>query len=689
MKIKSKDSELSLETSDMTVTQRQMDIYFASLFDASDEFKSKIRKVEIEISELKSIDDLDSTDKNNDICQNIDEEVENDVTRDNVQGQQEIEQFSDNSLSVDDDDSNKDEIDLEEIQEIANAQQESITEIEAVNLDDIQVDNIDEDVGHNVFFENKTIEILNENTNEAEENIQIQSNAQQDDLTDFTLENQKEPYQEVIIKADKISDLDLNSENEILIKNDNFANLFVNPTDIIKSPKNIGSFEQNEPTQNIAPEIPVISLVNDDVSLKQNKEIVFKNENKEDNNDLNIEINQISSYEPASQIEDDNYEKVQKLNESRLQDVFFGDEQEIVNTKQSDDINAALGIIFDNSISYQNEFKNELSDDVLENDNKDEKFQSKETDSYSVELDVVSENDIEETRNYSEKENPDNEEIVDASEFKIEQVQNGENNQQIEKNAADENLLEDISKDDKQIKDNEDIKIDFKDTPCDLIKIDDVLRSNVAENKIQENNNSSDFISIEIKDDNIENQTIEAKDEAGAIKEQNDYGEFLKSLNSEIENALNVSVDENVFQDENQKTEELKDDLNSVDIKTEINAEPQQIEEISEIKQKIQNIVKQNSNLSFNMFLSGFATEEINEEFLVCAFYIKNILNKPSFTMKFINSNLFQATGKIADMSIVDELIKSSYIVSIEVDETKQYSISDVGEEYLINKFQS
>ena len=60
IKIKSKDSQFCLESNDKTVTQREMDIYFAHIFNVSEEFKSKIKKVEITNTNLKSINDIEN-----------------------------------------------------------------------------------------------------------------------------------------------------------------------------------------------------------------------------------------------------------------------------------------------------------------------------------------------------------------------------------------------------------------------------------------------------------------------------------------------------------------------------------------------------------------------------------------------------------------------------------------------------
>ena len=67
---------------------------------------------------------------------------------------------------------------------------------------------------------------------------------------------------------------------------------------------------------------------------------------------------------------------------------------------------------------------------------------------------------------------------------------------------------------------------------------------------------------------------------------------------------------------------------------------------------------------------------------------IKKALNQEDFTMKFINSKLFQASGKIANLSIVDELIPREYIKVIETEDSKKYTITQSGEDYFWSRFQ-
>ena len=94
------------------------------------------------------------------------------------------------------------------------------------------------------------------------------------------------------------------------------------------------------------------------------------------------------------------------------------------------------------------------------------------------------------------------------------------------------------------------------------------------------------------------------------------------------------------------------------------------------------------SQMDFKPFLSGFICDGITDEFIVCAYFIKNVLRQSDFTIKYINSKLFQATGKIADLSVIDELVSKEYIRIIDTEEGKKYCITMDGESYFAEKFQ-
>ena len=67
---------------------------------------------------------------------------------------------------------------------------------------------------------------------------------------------------------------------------------------------------------------------------------------------------------------------------------------------------------------------------------------------------------------------------------------------------------------------------------------------------------------------------------------------------------------------------------------------------------------------------------------------MKNFLNQEEFTMKQINSKLFQTTGKIASTSVADELINKGYLKAIDELDSKKYCITSNGENYFALTYQ-
>ena len=67
IKIKSNGSEFSLESNNKEITQREMDMYFACIFDVSEEFKSKIKKVEVTNQNVKSIQEIEKIEQKTEI----------------------------------------------------------------------------------------------------------------------------------------------------------------------------------------------------------------------------------------------------------------------------------------------------------------------------------------------------------------------------------------------------------------------------------------------------------------------------------------------------------------------------------------------------------------------------------------------------------------------------------------------
>lgn len=160
--------------------------------------------------------------------------------------------------------------------------------------------------------------------------------------------------------------------------------------------------------------------------------------------------------------------------------------------------------------------------------------------------------------------------------------------------------------------------------------------------------------------------------------------------NSSYEQPKSQNDDLVILDDENQETETLAqndaEEINSIFSNESPFENPPESQNIIAAKEYPEN--KKALNLDFKTFLSNYETNGIIDEFLICAYYIKHISGQHSFNMKYINSKIFQATGKIADLSIVNGLVSGDFIKVFEVDGGKKYSISSTGEEYFMTHYQ-
>ena len=164
----------------------------------------------------------------------------------------------------------------------------------------------------------------------------------------------------------------------------------------------------------------------------------------------------------------------------------------------------------------------------------------------------------------------------------------------------------------------------------------------------------------------------------------------------ELEQMLESQTVQNQTQEQQQSVSEEQKDYNNVDIidlstfeetNSAINSQVVSTDEIISIREPA--IQPQNSQTpDFKTYLEEFDTESLVDDFLICAYYIKNILKQDGFTMKMINSKLFQATGKIADMSVVQELSNKEYISFVQDEISNRYFITPDGENYFQANFE-
>ena len=144
------------------------------------------------------------------------------------------------------------------------------------------------------------------------------------------------------------------------------------------------------------------------------------------------------------------------------------------------------------------------------------------------------------------------------------------------------------------------------------------------------------------------------------------------------------------------QTDIMQENTAELPIATEIDFELNEPQDLSidfssdsqeQIEQILQEQTRQSNDLKtlFERFPSLDSTQDY---FLICAYYVKYALNQSEFTIKSVNSKLFQTTGTIADMIVVDELLAKEYISIIPCEDHKKYCITSTGEEFLSSRFE-
>ena len=193
---------------------------------------------------------------------------------------------------------------------------------------------------------------------------------------------------------------------------------------------------------------------------------------------------------------------------------------------------------------------------------------------------------------------------------------------------------------------------------------------------------------------------LDNKPEAKNIPESQSKQDKQKSIEDIFNTPTPNKFSEDEIQELSIQTPETKEEVifnDAIEVSLtdiEVTLQPEEVEtEQKNLIHTKEDLLNKNDKIAtsqtdFKSFLQSYKCEELIDEFLACAYFIKNLLNYNDFSMKFINSKLFQTTGKIADMSIIDELTTKEYIRNIETEDGKKYSITLDGEEYFITKFQ-
>ncbi len=95
---------------------------------------------------------------------------------------------------------------------------------------------------------------------------------------------------------------------------------------------------------------------------------------------------------------------------------------------------------------------------------------------------------------------------------------------------------------------------------------------------------------------------------------------------------------------------------------------------------------QQNNVMSLSEFLAANNSNDVFSEFIVSAYYLKRVLNMPSFSIKLLNSKFYPATGTLVDLSIVDDARNRGFVDTIEEDGMLKYTLSSSGESYFTNQ---
>lgn len=87
-------------------------------------------------------------------------------------------------------------------------------------------------------------------------------------------------------------------------------------------------------------------------------------------------------------------------------------------------------------------------------------------------------------------------------------------------------------------------------------------------------------------------------------------------------------------------------------------------------------------------FMRNKLSNGIFDDFIITAYFIKNVLNIKNFSIKFLNSKLYAAKEKLVDYAILNEAISRNYVKFIEGSQetgTKEYAITEAGESYYLS----
>ena len=681
IKIKSHGSEFSLESNNKEVTQREMDIYFACIFDVSEEFKSNIKKIEIKNTNVKSIDEIENYTKNADL-QNIanPKPIQQQLYKPQLQPQTTKQISTPQPQQINPSVYNQNA-------HFQNAQQQIIErniQPQHFNQPQAQQPKIEMQRMQNSVqnFAPKPNNLnFNQNINNEIPKTPYQNQATTQNLDNITYQNTKIPASQEPSKADIENFLGKVIETTPNLKN-------TTPNETIQITPTLERY-----IESVEMPLPSTIKVQEDEIPQQLKEVYIPQKEVLEikfDNVANMQYNQTEpqhNYDDLS-IKDFNLELeemplssenlIEKPNASLN---ISANTQEIQYQEPSCSQDEQQRVAFVEPVFKEPTFKEPVFDTV--------DFQKD-----SQEKDTITQDTAIKEAEVQPEIQSETQPIVQPQ-VAVEFIKQDE----VEINSTPQsNFSTDELQEIKYKEEKEEPKTNEIDELINLAqnKIDsfDISTNTTAQTKnanhLNNNNSPYETVDFDLSNTKYENFTSysQAQSEIDKNKTNQNNQEKIDTIFSKTDTQHQIqqtSSQKEVEYEYIELTQEEKEKL--LNNAAQINKQPQTNTE-AQPQQEQQPQQMGSYQQDFKLFLNEFNCNNTTETFLVCAFYIKNILKQENFTMKFINSKLFQATGNIADLAVLDDLVSKEYIRVIDSIDSKKYSITQDGEGYFTRRFQ-
>ena len=620
IKIKSNGSEFCLESKNKDITQREMDIYFARIFNASEEFCSKIKQIEINNDKLISINQIEQNPS----------EIKSDI-------------------------------------QVSGAEIVNKESFEPIQIEQPQEEN--------------TLDNIEENIEEFLPTIE-----QEDNENSYVIENQP-----------------IEIEPEIITPEVSKAPLTPTETIVITSSKDVSPFLPLEEVKEVVEQKPLeeVKEVNEVIETPQKR----------------VEVKTTPSFKASDFDDEEDTDLAMRRRNKHLREL-------------------SIKNLLPKGFNFKKEVKKEVKEEIKE-DIKEEKLDSNwkldETiynELYEMSQDEPLEEEKEELKQEPEKVVEEKlDEHVEQKPLEIEEIKNVEPQkvEEIKKETEIQNegfhfidLEEKFNNEQKDVQPQKPEEVVEKETieeksdnvsqNLNAIFGDEIILSNSNKEEFSQNDLPEEIqiveeetpIPTEIKNvdeilDNVKKE-IDSVD-ISELSNLNNFDEIFSNNQKQTIESPELTLENGVIQNDvidvglkektiQQEKENYQKEKLEIENKNQESVDGIFLNEENKSSDELPKKEEPSAPLDFKVFLSGFNCDDLKKQFLIGAYYIKHFAKLDGFSMKLINSKLFQAVGKIADLSILDDLIEKNYVKMIETQDGKKYSITQDGEEYFARTFQ-